>query len=141
MNKIIIIILPEGGSESGWGGEVGELFTNAWEEESTQAVAIDGWDAWWCNPTDQTEPDHIQVSSKPISLEAACTQIQIQIQIQINHFHFIYNNFINYHVNFPPPEEAEAFASLLIGFLAFTGDFKNPGSEKYKIIKIQIINV
>lgn len=131
MNKIIIILLPEGGSESGWGGEVGELFTNAWEEESTQAVAIDGWDAWWCNPTDQTEPDHIQVSSKPISLEAACTQIQIQILIKINHFHFIYN-FINYHVNFPPPEEAEAFASLLIGFLAFTGDFKNPGSEKYK---------
>lgn len=61
---------PEGGRKSGASWEVGELGADAGEEKAGQAVAVDGRDAGRRNPPDQTEPDHIQVSSKPISLEA-----------------------------------------------------------------------
>lgn len=66
--------LPEGGRKSGASWEVGELGADAGEEKAGQAVAVDGRDARRRNPPDQTEPDHIQVSSKPISLEASKDQ-------------------------------------------------------------------
>ena len=48
-----------------------ELLADAVEEESRQAVAVDGGDARWRDPSDQPEPDHVEVPPQPVPLEAS----------------------------------------------------------------------
>lgn len=82
-SKLIRWGSPEGGSKSRASWEVGQLGADAGEEKARQAVAVDGRNARRRNPPDQTEPDHIQVSSKPISLEASTSTINPSYHLNI----------------------------------------------------------
>lgn len=50
---------PELRIECGASGPVGQLGSNALEEEPGEAVAIDRRNARWRKPPDQAEPDYI----------------------------------------------------------------------------------
>lgn len=61
--------IPKRGGESGRSGEVGQLSSNALEEETRQALTVDRRYAGWCEPSDQPESNHVEIPPQPISLE------------------------------------------------------------------------
>jgi hypothetical protein len=71
---------------------VSQLLSDAREEQSSQAVAVDCWDARRCDPTNQTEADHTQVSPKPIPWKAVTSHV-ILVLLLFYSINFFYNQF------------------------------------------------
>lgn len=63
---------------------MGELGPDALKEEPRQALPVDGRDARRCEPPDQPEPYHVEVSPQPVPLEARKRKNKIQ-NSTVNH--------------------------------------------------------
>ena len=86
--------LPEWGGKSRAGREVSQLRANAAQEQASQAVAVDHWQAGWCKPADEAKADDGKILPQPVPLEAAqVKRIEVISQRSINEMRY-YSRYI-----------------------------------------------